>query len=54
MAFTILVSDQIPKRSVDMLRAAPGVEVIERVGLTEDQLLPIVAEVDAWVGARWW
>jgi D-3-phosphoglycerate dehydrogenase len=49
MAFTILVSDQIPKRSVDMLRAAPGVEVIERVGLTEDQLLPIVAEVDAWV-----
>jgi D-3-phosphoglycerate dehydrogenase len=49
MAFTILVSDQIPKRSVDMLRAAPGVEVIERVGLTEDQLLPIVADVDAWV-----
>ena len=49
MAFTILVSDQLPKRSVDMLRGAPGAAVVERVGLTEDQLLPLVAEIDAWV-----
>ncbi len=49
MAFTVLVSDQIPKRSVDMLRAAPDVEVIEKVGLTEEQLLPLVAGIDAWV-----
>jgi len=49
MAFTILVSDQLPKRSVDMLRGAPGAAVVEKVGLTEDQLLPLVAEIDAWV-----
>jgi D-3-phosphoglycerate dehydrogenase len=49
MPMKILVSDQIPKSSVDLLRAAPGVEVVEKVGLTEDQLLPLVADVDGWV-----
>ncbi|HEU4333824.1 MAG TPA: hydroxyacid dehydrogenase [Candidatus Eisenbacteria bacterium] len=49
MAYKILVSDQLPKTSVDLLRAAPGVEVVEKVGLTEEQLLPLVADADAWV-----
>ncbi|HET9951391.1 MAG TPA: hydroxyacid dehydrogenase [Candidatus Eisenbacteria bacterium] len=49
MPMKILVSDQIPKTSVDLLRAASGVEVVEKVGLTEEQLLPLVADIDAWV-----
>jgi D-3-phosphoglycerate dehydrogenase len=49
MAFRILVSDSIPKSSVGLLRAAPGVDVVEKVGLTEEQLLPLVADIDAWV-----
>src|SRR5512139_4351058 len=49
MPMKILVSDQLPKTSVDLLRAAPGVEVVEKVGLTEEQLLPLVADIDAWV-----
>ncbi|HSQ59831.1 MAG TPA: hydroxyacid dehydrogenase [Acidobacteriota bacterium] len=49
MAYRILVSDQLPKTSVDLLRAAPGVEVVETVGLNEEQLLPLVADIDAWV-----
>lgn len=49
MAMKILVSDQLPASSVDLLRAASGVEVVEKVGLTEEQLLPLVADIDAWV-----
>jgi len=49
MAMKILVSDSLPKSSVDLLRAAQGVEVVEKVGLTEEQLLPLVADIDAWV-----
>lgn len=49
MSYKILVSDQLPKTSVDLLRAAPGVEVVEKVGLNEEQLLPLVADADAWV-----
>ena len=49
MAMKILVSDSIPKSSVDLLRAAPDVVVVEQVGLTEEQLLPLVADIDAWV-----
>ena len=49
MPMKILVSDSIPKSSVGLLRAAPGVEVVEQVGLTEEQLLPLVADIDAWV-----
>ena len=49
MAIKILVSDQLPKSSVDLLRAASGVEVVEKVGLTEEELLPLVADIEAWV-----
>jgi len=49
MSMKILVSDPLPKTSVDMLRAAPGVEVVEKIKLSEEQLLPLVADIDAWV-----
>ncbi len=49
MAYKILVSDAIPESSVAMLRAAADVEVIEQVGLSEEQLLPLVADIDGWV-----
>src|SRR5262249_40445631 len=32
-----------------LLRNAPGAEVVEKTGLTEEQLLPLVADIEAWV-----
>jgi D-3-phosphoglycerate dehydrogenase len=49
MATKVLVSDRLPKSSVDRLRATPGVEVVEKTGLTEDQLLSLVGEVEGWL-----
>jgi len=49
MSMKILVSDQLPKTSVDLLRAAQSVEVVEKIKLSEEQLLPLVADIDAWV-----
>lgn len=49
MATKVLVSDKLPKSSVDRLRSAPGVEVVEKTGLTEEQLLPLVADIDGWL-----
>jgi D-3-phosphoglycerate dehydrogenase len=49
MATKVLVSDRLPKSSVDRLRATPGVEVVEKTGLSEEQLLPLVADVEGWL-----
>jgi len=49
MALRVLVSDRLPKTSVDLLRAASGVEVVEKVGLGEADLRPLVADIDAWI-----
>jgi len=49
MAMRVLVSDRLPKSSVDLLRAASGVEVVEKVGLNEEQLRPLVADIDGWI-----
>lgn len=49
MPHRILVSDPLSARAVAELRATPGLVIEERKGLTEDQLLPLVTDVDAWV-----
>jgi len=49
MGMRVLVSDRLPKSSVDLLRAASGVEVVEKVGLNEEQLRPLVADIDGWI-----
>ena len=45
----VLVSDPLSARAVAALRAAPGVTVDERRGLSEADLLPLVQEIDAWI-----
>ncbi len=49
MARRVLVSDPLSARAVASLRATPGLDVEERRGLSEDQLLPLVAGIDAWI-----
>jgi D-3-phosphoglycerate dehydrogenase len=45
----ILVSDPLSPRALQILRAAPGVFVEEVKGKREDELVPLVATIDAWV-----
>jgi D-3-phosphoglycerate dehydrogenase len=45
----VLVSDPLAGAAIAALRATPGVTVTEVKGLTEDRLLPIVADIDAWI-----
>jgi D-3-phosphoglycerate dehydrogenase len=45
----VLVSDPLTVQAVAALRATPGLVIEERKGLAEGQLLPLVADIDAWV-----
>ncbi|HTL99636.1 MAG TPA: hydroxyacid dehydrogenase [Candidatus Omnitrophota bacterium] len=45
----VLVSDPLSPRAVQMLRSAPGLLVEEVRGKKEEELLPLVATIDAWV-----
>jgi D-3-phosphoglycerate dehydrogenase len=45
----VLVSDPLSPRAIAALRAVPEVSVREAAGLTEDQLLPLVDEIEAWI-----
>lgn len=45
----VLVSDPLAGAAVAALRATPGISVTEVKGLAEDRLLPIVADIDAWI-----
>jgi D-3-phosphoglycerate dehydrogenase len=45
----VLVSDPLSARAVAALRAAPGLHVEERKGLGEADLIPLVADIDAWI-----
>jgi D-3-phosphoglycerate dehydrogenase / 2-oxoglutarate reductase len=49
MTRRVLVSDPLSARALETLRASPGIQVDERRGLTEAELLPLVAEIDAWI-----
>ncbi len=49
MTRTLLVSDPLTPRAIEMLKAAPGITVIERLGLGESDLLPLVAGIDGWI-----
>ena len=49
MSVKILVSDPLPEGAVAILRGTPGITVEERRGLSEPELLPLVADIDAWV-----
>jgi len=49
MTRRVLVSDPLSARALATLRAAPGIQVDERRGLSEAELLPLVAEIDAWI-----
>jgi len=45
----VLVSDPLSERAVAILRGIPGITVEECRGLSESELLPLVADIDAWV-----
>jgi D-3-phosphoglycerate dehydrogenase len=45
----ILVSDPLSAKAVQILKSAPGVSVQEVKGKKEDELVPLVATIDAWV-----
>jgi len=45
----ILVSDPLSPGALRILRSAPGVSVDEVKGKGEDELVPLVAAIDAWV-----
>ena len=49
MSRRVLVSDPLSARAIAALRAAPGIHVEERKGLKEADLLPLVADIDAWI-----
>lgn len=49
MTRRVLVSDPLSTRALEALRAAPGIVVEERFGLTEAALVPLVANIDAWI-----
>ncbi len=49
MSVKLLVSDPLSKQAVAILRATPGLGVLERSGLSEAELLPLVTDIDAWV-----
>jgi D-3-phosphoglycerate dehydrogenase len=49
MSRLVLVSDPLSARAVQSLRAAPGIEVEERKGLSEAELLALVPPIDAWI-----
>jgi D-3-phosphoglycerate dehydrogenase len=49
MTRRVLVSDPLSHRALEALRAASGIVVDERRGLTEAELLPLVSEIDAWI-----
>jgi D-3-phosphoglycerate dehydrogenase len=46
---TVLVSDPLTPRAIELLRAAPGVTVGVRTGLAESDLLPLVTGIDGWI-----
>jgi D-3-phosphoglycerate dehydrogenase / 2-oxoglutarate reductase len=45
----ILVSDPLSAKAIQILKSAPGISVQEVKGKKEDELLPLVATIDAWV-----
>lgn len=45
----VLVSDPLSAQAIANLKAAPGISVHEVKGLSEDALVPLVAEIDAWI-----
>ncbi|HET7499281.1 MAG TPA: hydroxyacid dehydrogenase [Candidatus Eisenbacteria bacterium] len=45
----VLVSDPLSPQAIALLRAAPGFLVEEVRGKKEEELLPMVATIDAWV-----
>lgn len=45
----VLVSDPLSPKAIAQLTAAPGVSLRQVKGLSEEQLIPLVADVDAWV-----
>ena len=49
MSVKVLVSDPLSKSAVAILRGTPGLDVEERRGLSEADLLPLVGDIDAWV-----
>lgn len=49
MSVKVLVSDPLSQGAVAILRGTPGLDVQERKGLSEAELLPLVGDIDAWV-----
>jgi D-3-phosphoglycerate dehydrogenase / 2-oxoglutarate reductase len=49
MTRRVLVSDPLSAAALETLRAAPGVAVEVRLGLTEAGLLPLVSDIEAWI-----
>ena len=49
MSAKVLVSDPLSASAMAALRGTPGIAVEERRGLSEEELRPLVLEIDAWV-----
>jgi D-3-phosphoglycerate dehydrogenase len=45
----VLVSDPLSAQAIAALKSAPGISVQEVKGLSEDALVPLVREIDAWI-----
>jgi D-3-phosphoglycerate dehydrogenase len=45
----VLVSDPLSARAIATLKSAPDISVQEVKGLSEDALVPLVREIDAWI-----
>lgn len=45
----VLVSDPLSPGAIAALKAVSGISLHEVKGLTEDQLLPLVGEIEAWI-----
>lgn len=45
----VLVSDPLSPAAIAALQATPGISLREVKGLSEEALLPLVADVDAWI-----
>ena len=46
---SVLVSDPLSAQAVANLKSAPDLSVTEVKGLSEDALVPLVADIDAWI-----
>ena len=50
--YRVMVTDEVDKEGLAILRAEPAIEVVERPTLPPDQLLEEIGQYDALIGRR--